>query len=315
MLHEYHRRGLIELLGVAGETPDPHLASTFSIYNQVYKNDIPIGAYNPKTWSSIFADDVVARYQKAAREGCHAEQNKTIFEKYGNAETKTADKVASPVELYRTVLAAAKDKSVTIYAAGQLFNFPALLASKADKISPLTGKQLVQAKVLRVVLMGGCFPDSKGNQFKGTDGAEWNWWAFANRNTTKTTLETLASLEIPLAYIGWEQGVKVPIGRELVKQLGRKHPTTESYFLMRHVDPKATELPADNPAFDDLGLFYAVEGGTGKYFTEVRGQVQVDEKGGNTWLADEDGKEAYITIIPGKEKELQKILADRILGK
>ena len=41
MLHEYHRHGMIELVGVVGETPDSYLASTFSIYNQLYKNDIP----------------------------------------------------------------------------------------------------------------------------------------------------------------------------------------------------------------------------------------------------------------------------------
>ncbi|MCE9546617.1 MAG: nucleoside hydrolase [Planctomycetia bacterium] len=315
LLHEYHRHGLIELLGVAGETPDPYLASTFSIYNQFYKNDVPIGAYNPKTWATTFSDAVVNRYQKAAREGCHAEQNKTIFEKYGNKATKTADDVVSPVELYRKLLSAAADNSVTIYAAGQLFNFPALLKSPADKISPLTGRQLVEAKVKEVVFMGGCFPDSKGNQFKGTEGAEWNWWAFGNRNTTKYTLETLASLGKPLTYIGWEQGIKIPIGRELTKRLGRNHPTTESYWLMRHVDPKATELPNDNPAYDDLGLFYAVEGGLGKYFQQVRGRVQVNEKGGDTWTPDKDGKEAYITVIPGQEQELRKILTDRISGK
>jgi hypothetical protein len=126
---------------------------------------------------------------------------------------------------------------------------------------------------------------------------------------------TLAALGKPLTYIGWEQGVKVPIGKELTQKLGRNHPTSESYFLMRHVDPKATQLPNDNPAFDDLGLFYTVEGGVGKYFQRVRGRVQVDEKGGNTWLPDANGSEAYITIIPGKEQALRQILSDRITGK
>ena len=46
MLHEYHNKGMIELLGVMGATPDPYLASTFSIYNQVYGNDILIGSFN-----------------------------------------------------------------------------------------------------------------------------------------------------------------------------------------------------------------------------------------------------------------------------
>jgi hypothetical protein len=36
--------------------------------------------------------------------------------------------------------------------------------------------------------------------------------------------------------------------------------------------------------------------------------VQVNEKGGNTWVADEKGNEAYVTIIPGQEPKLRKIL-------
>ena len=31
MLHEYHSRNMIELVGVIGATPDPYLASTLSI--------------------------------------------------------------------------------------------------------------------------------------------------------------------------------------------------------------------------------------------------------------------------------------------
>jgi hypothetical protein len=46
----------------------------------------------------------------------------------------------------------------------------------------------------------------------------------------------------------------------------------------------------------------------GEYFSLVRGRVQVNEKGGNTWVADEKGNEAYVTIIPGQEPKLRKIL-------
>jgi hypothetical protein len=40
----------------------------------------------------------------------------------------------------------------------------------------------------------------------------------------------------------------------------------------------------------------------------------VNEKGGNTWVADEKGNEAYVTIIPGQEPKLREILEDRVTG-
>ena len=48
LLHEYQRHGLIELLGEVCEVPDQYGASTLSIYNQLYKNDVPIGGLQPQ---------------------------------------------------------------------------------------------------------------------------------------------------------------------------------------------------------------------------------------------------------------------------
>lgn len=321
MLHEYHRHGLIELLGVAGEAPDPHLASTFSIYNQLYKQDIPIGISANKTGGVKFSDAVAKLYQKVVADTCHADPNKTIFEKFATDETQTTDDVLNSVELYRKLLAAADDNSVVIYAAGPLFNFPLLLASPGDKYSPHTGERLLRDKVKQFVFMGGNFPDSVKSGHHGSEGAEYNWHAWGHPSVTKSAIEGLAKLGKPMIYIGFEQGIRVHVGREIAEKLGRKHPTTESYYLYRStakIPPdaadKAPQLMHDNPAFDDLGLFVAVEGGVGKYFREVRGHVQVNEKGANTWVADDDGNEAYITIIQGQEAALRKIMAERITG-
>jgi hypothetical protein len=57
-----------------------------------------------------------------------------------------------------------------------------------------------------------------------------------------------------------------------------------------------------------------VERGVGEYFRLVRGRVQVNEIGANTWEANEKGNEAYVAIIPGQEPKLRKILTDRITG-
>ncbi len=69
----------------------------------------------------------------------------------------------------------------------------------------------------------------------------------------------------------------------------------------------------DNPAFDEIALFYAVEGGVGEYFDRVRGRVHINESGANTWLPG-DGNESYLTIKIGFEPQLREVITDRITG-
>lgn len=58
---------------------------------------------------------------------------------------------------YRKVLAAQPHRSVAISSIGIHTNLAALLQSKPDKISPLTGKELVADKVFRLAVMGAKF--------------------------------------------------------------------------------------------------------------------------------------------------------------
>jgi inosine-uridine nucleoside N-ribohydrolase len=321
MLHEYHNKGMIELVGVIGATPDPYLASTFSIYNQIYGNDIPIGSFNNAPGGVDFSDEVRKMYYDGISRWCHADQNKAIYEKFGNGETKRADDVPNPVELYRKLLSEASDNSITIYAAGQLFNFPALFASGADQYSPLSGEELLRTKLKEFVFMGGYFPvSSEFPPYRASHGAEYNWWALGNRETTRTTINTLVKMEKPITYVGFEVGVRIRVGKEMARRLGRDHPTTESFYLYRatariprDAKEKGPQLKSNNPAFDELALFYAVEGGVGEYFGKVQGRVEIDENGANTWVSG-DGNESYITLLPGVEKRLRETITDRITG-
>ena len=75
------------------------------------------------------------------------------------------DKFAPPIRnysqvppasnVYRTVLAAAANASVTIVAVGFATNLLLLLQSQPDELSPLDGASLVARKVQRMVIMGG----------------------------------------------------------------------------------------------------------------------------------------------------------------
>lgn len=319
VLHEYHNRGMIDLVGVIGETPDPYLASTFSIYNQVYGNDIPIGAYRDDVANPRISESIKQEYRQALSRFCHADPNKTIYEKYGNSDTKTQSDVLDSVETYRMLLAEEMDDSITIYAAGQLYNFESLVLSPPDQYSPLDGTELLKRKVKEFVFMGGYFPNSSDSPwYADSSGAEWNWWAFRSKNTTRKALKTLASMGKPITYVGAEQGPRVLVGREVVERLGRNHPTTESYYLFNVIsevtkDSSEFQLVKENPAFDELALFHVVEDGVGEYFDRIPGRVEVDENGANRWLPG-SSNESYLVIRDGVEEDLREIITSRITG-
>jgi hypothetical protein len=67
------------------------------------------------------------------------------------------------VDLYRQVLAAQPDASVSIVTTGYLNNLQALMLSGADGYSPLNGMDLIRKKVKLLACAGGCYPG--GNEF------------------------------------------------------------------------------------------------------------------------------------------------------
>jgi hypothetical protein len=88
----------------------------------------------------------------------------------------------------------------------------------------------------------------------------------------------------------------------------------DAYYQYRSTyGGEGKDLKKDNPAFDDVALYYLVEGGIGTYFARVPGRVEIDERGANSWMGD-GGTESYLTLLPGVENELIKVITDRITG-
>lgn len=73
------------------------------------------------------------------------------------AAIRDSSKIPSAVEVYRLALAKAEDASVAIASIGITTNMRDLLASKADKYSPLDGTALVAQKVKLIVWMDGLY--------------------------------------------------------------------------------------------------------------------------------------------------------------
>lgn len=106
---------------------------------------------------------------------------------------------ADSVAIYRRVLAGAA-APVDMVSIGSLNNLADLLQSPADATSPLTGLQLVTAKVHRLWVMGGQYPN--GTEFNFSNNA----LAIASAVYVTTNWPT------PIVYSGFEMGNTVLTG-------------------------------------------------------------------------------------------------------
>ncbi len=108
------------------------------------------------------------------------------------------------VTVYRTALANANGR-VEIITEGFLNNIMELMQSPADGISPLTGTELIAAKVSRIWVGGGQFPS----------GTEYNFSQVAQARTAAAYVTSNWPIQIPMTFLGFEVGGSVVTGSSL----------------------------------------------------------------------------------------------------
>ncbi len=109
--------------------------------------------------------------------------------------------------MYRRVLASQPDHSVVMVSLGYLANLSNLLHSGGDAFSPLSGPQLIAAKVKQLVVMGGGYPRRAGeNNFDGNAGA---------------AMQVASHWPGPVVWDGYEVGDAVHTGQTI----SRTHPS------------------------------------------------------------------------------------------
>ncbi len=124
------------------------------------------------------------------------------------------------LSMYRRALVAQPDTSVVIASVGYTQNLRDLLDSPADAISPLSGRDLVARKVRNLVIMGGGFPASAGeNNLVGDPAAAkrvaggwpgrivWSGYEVGDAVQTGATISTVHPANSPVriayeAYVG-----------------------------------------------------------------------------------------------------------------
>jgi inosine-uridine nucleoside N-ribohydrolase len=198
-----------------------------------------------------------------------------IAEKYPHKIKSSAD-APDAVETYRKILSEQPDSSVTIVTVGFLTNMAALLDSKSDSFSSLSGKELVTQKVKRLVSMAGRFPK----------GREYNVF-----------IDSVASEKVftqwptEVIFSGFEIGMKVVTGQRVIHNDALNSPVKDVYAKAMSFS-KGDSL--GRMSWDQTAVLIAVKGAE-PYFGLQRGHY-VPEGGNNAWRDDPDGPHAYMTF-------------------
>jgi inosine-uridine nucleoside N-ribohydrolase len=258
VLHVLAKRGETEILGTATCNAFPYALTSIRIINAFCgRDDIPTGVVRP---DGLSIDDVMHNKRWPV----------FLFEKYGKPDYLKAEPA---VRLYRRLLAAADDASVTFVTIGWLTNLADLLASGPDEFSPLDGPALVARKVEKLVSMAGKFPE--GREFNVFKDAQASQKVFHGWPT-------------PILFSGFEIGVDILTGKKLIARPGEDNPVKDAYAIaLSQGDPDGRS------SWDHTTVLVAVRG-PADYFDVERGRIAISDDGSNGWKPDPEGPHARL---------------------
>lgn len=277
LLHALADSGEAKILATIACNKHRWAGAALNVFNTYFKRPaIPIGvprgvAVNIPAWQK-WDSVVVARYPHKIS---------------SNEETMEA------VALYRKILAAQPDGSVTVITVGFLTNLANLLQSAADQYSSLTGADLVKKKVKQLVCMAGKFPSGK----------EFN-----------VEKDAIASGKVftqwpgPIIFSGFEIGVEIRTGLTLINNHAiQKSPVKDAFSICI---PLSEQDKQGRMSWDETAVLVAIRGWE-RYYTLQPGRIVTTDHGDNTW--DTTGKGHYYLVKKMPVPEITAIINQLIM--
>jgi len=258
-LHAMADSGKAEILATLSSNQHELVAPSIEVINTYFhRPNLPIGAPKNKgvnlgSWQH-WADSIVAKYPH---------------------KIKSTSEVPDAVKIYREILAAQPDKSITVVTVGFLTNLNNLLKSGPDEISDLSGNDLVKRKVRLLVSMAGKFPE--GSEFNMNCDPESSEFVFGNWPGE-------------IIFTGFEIGSKIFTGLSLIKSDIQNSPVKD---VFRISIPLSKEDSLGRMSWDETAVLIGVYGTKG-FFDVKRGRIIVNDDGSNRWEDDPSGKHAYV---------------------
>ncbi|WDA11678.1 hypothetical protein [Paracoccus marcusii] len=256
-----HEEGDINLLGVVTtstvSTSAPGLRGNLDAYRlqsiPVYAYQGAVGTYNDR----------------------YSIQMRDEFGVPGQTRTAYQDDVAG----LRTMLAAAPSASVKLIDIGAPISTARLLASPADGISPLTGAELVAAKVVGLWAMAGNFP---------TGVSEYNM----NRDVASSQA-VYSSWPTPIYAHGGEVGATIFTGPAPSTVYG-DDPVKTAFDAFQNIYG-GTLQSGRRQSWDPATVHHAIYGNQALYTLSAAGTIAIDGTGVSTWTVNASGNRFYVT--------------------
>jgi len=259
VLHALADRGEVRPLAVISSNKNELTVPSIDVINTWFgRAELPTGA--PKGAGPSF--------------GASQKWPEMLVDKYPHKIKSTSD-APDAVETYRKILASQPDRSVTIVTIGFLTNLKNLLESEPDKISPLSGTELVKRKVKELVSMAGTFPE--GREYNVLTDSVASEKVFANWPTQ-------------IILSGFEIGKQIKTGAKVIANERLNSPVKDVYALAM---PLSKDDADGRMSWDQTAVLVAVRGAQ-PYFGMKRGKIIV-EGGSNRWQDDSMGRHAYLT--------------------
>jgi len=278
LLHAFADSGKATILATMASNKYQGVAAVIDVFNTwFHRPNIPIGV--PKEWAvdekdwQHWTDTILAKYPHAIRENAQAED---------------------AVALYRRILAKQPDHSVVIITTGFFTNLSNLLQSRGDSSSNLSGKQLVDKKVKKLVSMAGIFP--LGHEFNVASDSVASAYVFDHWPT-------------PILLSGFEIGVKIKTGLPLVNNAAIQNSPVKDVF--RICLPMAKEDAGGRSSWDETAVLVGVAGYK-PWYAVNSGSMHVLPDGSNTWSSSTFGHCSYLVETP-KSGQVQNLINDLLM--
>jgi len=256
LLHAFADMGEAKILATISCNAFETTAPTLSVLNTYFRRpDIPIGI--TKT--------------KLPNKPCSQEWAQAIIHQYPHALVSNDD-AADAIKLYRKILAAQPDTSVTIVTVGFFTNLANLLSTQADEYSSLDGMSLIKKKVKKLVSMAARIDKDS------TSGYEFN--VLVDAAASKKVFA-----EWPTAVImsGFEIGQKILTGIRLINNESiRNSPVKDAFRIALSKDHNTV----GRNSWDETAVLVAVRG-LEPWFTYRRLNFDVKDDGKNVIIPGE----------------------------
>jgi len=204
------------------------------------------------------------------------------------------------VFLLRKTLADQPDESVVMIQVGNSGNFAALLDSRPDIVSDLSGLDLIKKKVRFLSVMASIFQDVEvkyGNGFTVPKGAGVNIY-----EDVSSAQKVFNKWPTPVVVSGYEIGeaIRFPgISIEHDFSYVSHHPIAEAYryicAMVIHDSPTA-KCPHDHHTADPTATLYALRPDRNYFSLSKPGRITVLSSGNIRFAEDPDGKHFYLTV-------------------